>query len=129
MAVLDHHHQHLQRGWAEEKGRLEDRRQQLLVAAGKAAMALRERWPTLAGVWLFGSVLKPTAFQRHSDLDLVVEGLPAAAQLEALGIVEHVVDSIMAHAGQPGIAIDLARLEDLSPHWQDRLRSQALALS
>jgi hypothetical protein len=36
-------------------------------------------------------VLKPAAFQRHSDLDLVVEGLPAAAHLEALGVVEQVV--------------------------------------
>lgn len=83
MAAVDHHHQHLQRGWALKQGLLEDRRQHLLLAARKAAAALRERWPVLAGVWLFGSSLKPAAFQRHSDL--VIHGLPAAAQLEALG--------------------------------------------
>lgn len=55
--------------------------------------------------------------------------LRAAAQLEALGPVEAVVDPFLAHAGQRGIAIDLARCEDLPPHWQERLRRQALALT
>jgi hypothetical protein len=59
------------------RGAVEERRQQLLVAAGLAAEALRERWPVLQGVWLFGSSLKAGCFRRHSDLDLVVEGLPA----------------------------------------------------
>lgn len=34
-----------------------------------------------------------------------------------------------ANAGQEGIAIDLARWEDLPSHWQERLRRQALALT
>jgi hypothetical protein len=27
-----------------------------------------------------------------------------------------------------GLAIDLVRLEDLDPHWQERIRQRALAL-
>lgn len=81
------------------------------------------------GVWLFGSALDASSFRRHSDLDLVVEGLPAAAQLEALGLVEAVVDQSLANVGQEGIAIDLARWEDLPSHWQERLRRQAMALT
>ncbi|MFM7640438.1 MAG: hypothetical protein ACKO45_02655 [Cyanobium sp.] len=129
MVSIDLHHQHLQRRWALERQALEQRRLELLVAAEEAARALRERWPALRGVWVFGSVLDPAAFRRHSDLDLVVDGLPASAQLEALGLVEGVVDQVLANAGQGGIAIDLARHEDLPPHWQDRLRRQALVLT
>ena len=128
MAVVNLHHQHLQRRWAQEQGLVEERRQLLLLAAGRAAEALRERWPMVQGVWLFGSALDASSFRRHSDLDLVVEGLPAAAQLEALGLVEGVVDQSLANAGQEGIAIDLARWEDLPCHWQERLRRQAMAL-
>jgi len=128
MAPVDLHHQHLQRRWGQEQGLVEERRQRLLVAAGRAADALRERWPMVQGVWLFGSALDASSFRRHSDLDLVVEGLPAAAQLEALGLVEGVVDQSLANAGQEGIAIDLARWEDLPSHWQERLRQQAMAL-
>ncbi|MEB3324160.1 MAG: hypothetical protein VKM17_02335 [Cyanobacteriota bacterium] len=75
------------------------------------------------------SALEASSFGRHSDLDLVVEGLPAAAQLEALGLVEGVVDQSLAHAGQEGIAIDLSRWDDMPSHWQERLRRQAMALN
>jgi len=128
MAAVDLHHEHLQRRWSQEQGLVEERRQRLLVAAGRAAEALRERWPELEGVWLLGSAREASSFRRRSDLDLVVEGLPAAAQLEALGLVEGVVDQSLANAGQEGIAIDLARWEDLPSHWQERLRRQARAL-
>lgn len=128
MAAVDLQHQHLQRRWAQEQGLLEERRQLLRLAAGRAAKALRERWPIVQGVWLFGSALEASSFRRHSDLDVVVEGLPSVAQLEALGLVESVVDQSLANAGQEGIAIDLARWEDLPPHWHERLRQQAMAL-
>ena len=75
------------------------------------------------------SALEASSFGRHSDLDLVVEGLPAAAQLEALGLVEGVVDQSLANAGQEGITIDLSRWDDWPPHWQERLRRQAMALT
>jgi predicted nucleotidyltransferase len=129
MAAVDLQHQHLQRRWAQEQGLLEERRQLLRLAAGRAAKALRERWPIVQGVWLFGSALEASSFRRHSDLDVVVEGLPSVAQLEALGLVESVVDQSLANAGQEGIAIDLARWEDLPFHWQERLRRQAMALT
>jgi predicted nucleotidyltransferase len=129
MAAVDLQHQHLQRRWAQEQGLLEERRQLLRLAAGRAAKALRERWPIVQGVWLFGSALEASSFRRHSDLDVVVEGLPSVAQLEALGLVENVVDQSLANAGQEGIAIDLARWEDLPCHWQERLRRQAMALT
>ena len=94
---------------------MEKRRGQLLISATRAARALRERWPLLRGVGLFASVLDPEALQRHSDLDLAVEGLPAGARLKAFGLVEAVVDLFLGNAGQRGNAIDLARCEDLSP--------------
>ena len=128
MSPLDLHHQQLERHWAEEQRQLERRRQVLMEAAAAAARALRERWPMLQGVWVFGSAQEPGSFQRHSDLDLAVEGLPADAQGEALGVVEGIVDGALAAAGEAGIAIDVARSEDLPPHWRERLRQRARAL-
>lgn len=128
MRPLDLHHQQLERHWAEEQRQLERRRQVLMEAAAAAARALRERWPMLQGVWLFGSAQEPGSFQRHSDLDLAVEGLPADAQGEALGVVEGIVDGALAAAGEGGIAIDVVRSEDLPPHWRERLRQRARAL-
>jgi hypothetical protein len=60
MIAVDLHHQHLQRRWAREQGLVEERRQLLLVAAGRAAEALRERWPLLQGVWLLPFLLRMT---------------------------------------------------------------------
>lgn len=71
MAAVDLHHQHLQRRWAQEQGAVEERRQQLLVAAGLAAEALRERWPVLQGVWFGAGGQLLSA--RDLALDLTVE--------------------------------------------------------
>ena len=128
MSPLDLHHQQLERHWAEEQRQLERRRQVLMEAAAAAARALRERWPMLQGVWVFGSAQEPGSFQRHSDLDLAVEGLPADARGEALGVVEGIVDGALAAAGEAGIAIDVVRSEDLPPHWRERLRQRARGL-
>jgi predicted nucleotidyltransferase len=129
MPALDPRHALLRRQWAEESERLEQRRQQLLAAAGAAALALRERWPDLEAVWLFGSAAGPGTLCHHSDLDLAVAGLPPEDQIAALGVVERVVDGALAAAGEAGLAIDLVRLEDLAPHWQARIRQRALPLS
>ena len=128
MSPVDRHHQHLQQLWAEEQRLLEQRRQRLVAAAGLAERALRQRWPVVRGVWLFGSAQSPEAFRRHSDLDLAVEGLPEEAHLQAIGEVERVVDPALVAAGESGIAIDVVRSEDLPPHWRERLREQALPL-
>jgi predicted nucleotidyltransferase len=82
----------------------------------------------LQGVWLFGSAQEPGSFQRHSDLDLAVEGLPAEAHGQALAVVEGIVDGALAAAGENGIAIDVVRSEDLPPHWRERLCQRARAL-
>jgi predicted nucleotidyltransferase len=129
MATLDPHHAVLRQQWAEEAEALERRRRRLHFAAGEAACALKEAWPQLDGVWLFGSAATPQGFRRHSDLDLALAGLPVEAQIAALGVVERQVDAALAAAGETGIAIDLVRLEDLEPHWQGRIRQRAHRLA
>ena len=110
-------------------GWLERRRQRLLDAAADAAQALQAAWPEIEAVWLFGSAATAQSLRRHSDLDLAVAGLPATAHTAALGVVEQVVDTALAAAAEAGTAIDLVRLEDLAPHWQQRIRQRALRLS
>lgn len=121
MPCLDPHHAVLRRQWAAEVQALERRRRHLLAAAEEAAGGLKRRWPSLAGVWLFGSARSGPGFRRHSDLDLAVEGLAPADQSAALGLVEPVVDRAMEAAGEAGCSIDLVRLEDLAPHWRERI--------
>jgi len=83
--------------------------------AGAAAAALQRHWPALEGIWLFGSLLDGR-FSLTSDLDLAVAGLPADDLLAAMAALEPLQDTI---------TIDLVRLEDLPPHWQQRLRARA----
>ena len=128
MATLDPHHAVLRQQWAEEAEALERRRQRLLDAAADAAHALQAAWPEIEAVWLFGSAATAQGLRRHSDLDLAVAGLPATAHTAALGVVEQVVDTALAAAAEAGTAIDLVRLEDLDPHWQQRIRQRALRL-
>ena len=80
-----------------------------------AVAALQQLWPALAGIWLFGS-LNDGRFSLTSDLDLAVAGLPADDLLAAMAVLEPLQDTI---------AIDLVRLEDLPPHWQQRIRARA----
>ncbi|TVS02445.1 MAG: nucleotidyltransferase domain-containing protein [Cyanobium sp. PLM2.Bin73] len=129
MPSLDPHQTLLRRQWAEEAQALEHRRQQLLAGALEAASTLRAQWPTTEAVWMFGSAAAQHALRRHSDLDLAVAGLPAEAHLSALAVVERVLDRAMAAASQDPVAIDLVRLEDLDPHWQERIRQRALPLT
>jgi len=128
MQATDPHHEVLRHRWAEEAAALERRRRQLVAAAREAALGLSHRWPAVEAIWLFGSATAPQSFRRHSDLDLAVAGLPAQAQIEALALVEQLVDPALAAAGEAGIAIDLVRLEDLDPHWQARVRQRGLPL-
>ena len=132
MPALDPHHALLRQQWALECDALERRRQRLLAAAATAALGLRERWPMLEAVWLFGSTATPPTstqgFRRHSDLDLAVAGLPAEAHIAAMAVVERQVDAALAADGEAGVAIDLVRVEDLEPHWQNRIREQACRL-
>ena len=85
-----------------------------------AAERLSRRWPDLQGIWLFGS-LHDGRFGLSSDVDLAVAGLPDDALLSAMALLEPLQDG--------EIVIDLVRLEDLAPHWQQRIRERAALLS
>ena len=70
-----HGQQYWQARFAADRERLEQRRQMGLNQAAAAAQELRQTWPSIRAVHLFGSI--PDArFRDHSDLDLLVEGLP-----------------------------------------------------
>ncbi len=74
-----------------------------MAQATKAAEAMRERWPQISAIHLFGSIID-NRFRSHSDLDLMVNGLPHAALLDAIRLAEE--------AGP--LPVDLKRREDLS---------------
>ena len=108
-----------QRRLAAEAVALAERQASARLLAQEAARLLGERWPQLQGVWLFGS-LHDGRFGLHSDVDLAVAGLPADGLLSAMALLEPL---------QTGaIAIDLVRLEDLDPHWQQRIRERGACL-
>ncbi len=88
-----------------------------MAQARGAALRLQDRWRDLRRVWVFGSVLGP-GFRDHSDLDLLAEGLPAAALLDAVAIAEAVGP----------LTVDLKRIEDLDPQLRRRLLAHARTL-
>jgi predicted nucleotidyltransferase len=106
-----------QKRFAEDRQDLERRRGQGLDQARQAAVVLAGRWPGIRQVWLFGSLLGES-FREHSDLDLLVEGLPAEALIEALGLAER----------QGPMAVDLRRAEDLELELRQRLLRRSKAL-
>jgi predicted nucleotidyltransferase len=118
MAVSEAHRRHWQQRWAAEARAIEQLRQASLAQAEVAADRLRQRWPGLGGIWVFGSLLGE-GFAAHSDIDLAVEGLPTADLLTALAVAEA--------AG--AIPLDLVRLESLPPHWQQRIRAHGRRLA
>jgi predicted nucleotidyltransferase len=105
---------HAQEYWrqrfAADSAQLEQTRQAGLAQAIKAAAAMREKWPHIRTIHLFGSVLDDR-FRSHSDLDLLVEGLPPAALLDAIALAED--------AGP--LPVDLKRQDDLSEDLVERL--------
>ena len=112
---------HAQEYWrqrfAADREKLEKVRQEGLAQATKAAAAMRERWSQIRSMHLFGSVLDDR-FRSHSDLDLLVDGLPPAALLDAIALAED--------AGP--LSVDLKRREDLNDDLVQRLlrKSQTL---
>ena len=105
---------HAQQYWASrlaaDASRLEQRRQAGLRQAALAAASLRQAWPDIRAVHLFGSILDER-FRDHSDLDLLVEGLPSTGLLDAIALAEE--------AGP--LQVDLKRQEDFSDDLIDRL--------
>ena len=105
---------HAQEYWASrldaDAARLEKRRQAGLSQAARAAASLRQAWPDIHHIHLFGSILD-ARFRDHSDLDLLVEGLPPTGLLEAIALAEE--------AGP--LQGDLNRQEDFSDDLIQRL--------
>ena len=105
-----HAEQYWTQRFAADREQLEKRRQEGLAQASKGAEAMRERWPQIRSIHLFGSVLDDR-FRSHSDLDLLVEGLPPTALLDAIALAE----------GAGPLPVDLKRREDLSDDLVQRL--------
>jgi predicted nucleotidyltransferase len=112
-----HAEQYWKKRFAADREELEKIRQEGFAQAAKAAAAMRERWPQIRAVHLFGSVLDDR-FRSHSDLDVLVEGLPPAALLDAIALAD----------GAGPLPVDLKRQEDLSDDLVQRLlrKSQTL---
>ena len=125
MAVSAAHRAHWQQRLSAEAAAIAQRRSSAELQAKAAAQALAQRWPQLQGIWLFGSVLEP-GFGLNSDLDLCVQGLPAAEQLEAMAVVDGL--ELAAPEATERLPIDLVRLEALPPHWQERLWERGRSL-
>ena len=125
MVVSAAHRQNWQRRLQAEAEAIAQRRLLAEQQAQQAAAILRDRWPEICAVRLFGSVLEPS-FGLNSDLDLCVEGLPSEALLDAMEVLD---EALLRHAEpEQCLPIDLVRLEALPPHWQQRLRDQARQL-
>ena len=112
-----HAEEYWKQRFAADREQLEQTRQAGLAQATKAAAAMRERWPQIRAVHLFGSVLDDR-FRSHSDLDLLVDGLPPGSLLDAIAIAED--------AGP--LPVDLKRQEDLSDDLVQRLLRKSLTL-
>ena len=112
-----HAEEYWKQRFAADRAQLEKRRQEGLAQATKAAAAMREKWPQIRAVHLFGSVLDDR-FRSHSDLDLLVEGLPPEALLDAIRLAEV--------AGP--LPVDLKREDDLSDDLVERPLSKSQTL-
>jgi len=102
-----------QRARAEASARRTDR---LRARARQAAQRLVTQFG-VTRVWLFGSLAWGSAHP-DSDVDLLVEGLPAAVWSEATGVVEAIVDG----------AVDLVRVEEAASSLSERVRREGILL-
>jgi len=82
-----HAEQYWKKRFAADRAQLEQKRQAGLVQAAKAASTMRQRWPQIKAIHLFGSVLGKQ-FCSHSDLDLLVDGLPPESLINAIGTLK-----------------------------------------
>lgn len=105
-----HAQSYWQRRFAVDKNLLEEQRELALQQIRLAAIALRERWPLIKSIWVFGSVLGE-GFHEESDIDLMVEGLPPQDLLRAIKLAE--TDACRS--------VDLKRVEDISAELRFRL--------
>jgi predicted nucleotidyltransferase len=81
----------------------EARRQRALESVRKEAPAILSRWPCVHRAYLFGSITRPGAFHKGSDVDIAVEGVTAEEYLAVWRALERAL---------PDWAIDL---RDITP--------------
>jgi len=103
---------------AEERRR--KRWQEALAAADRCAQILYENYG-VAKVYLFGSLNDPEAFHDRSDIDLVVEGLPASLYFKALAELWRQLP--------PDLKLDLIPFEDADPELRRRVLEEGVTLS
>lgn len=96
------------------------RMHEALAAADRCAQILYENYG-VAKVYLFGSLNDPEAFHDRSDIDLVVEGLPASLYFKALAELWRQLP--------PGIELDLIPFEDANPELRERVLEEGVTLS
>jgi predicted nucleotidyltransferase len=101
---------------ARERARAE-RAAELAGEARVAARAIARAWPTVRRVWLFGSVAAGRA-REGSDIDLMVEGLPREARLDAAVLAGEVTSA----------TVDLVRLEEAPPSLVATVHETGVAL-
>lgn len=63
---------------ARRRAEREARRLTALQAASRAVKAVLANYPAVRRAYLFGSVIRPGAFRRDSDVDIAIEGGSAA---------------------------------------------------
>ena len=119
MAFTEHQVREFAEAWkrrmAAQRGRVDPRREALLGKLDAAAALVRQAGAQR--VWLIGS-LAWGLFDKYSDVDLVVLGLPAAAELDARRAVEALLDC----------RVDLLPLELLDVDFAQRVIGQGRKL-
>jgi predicted nucleotidyltransferase len=93
------------------------RRGDLLRGRARQAAGLLVTQFGATRVWLFGSLAWGAAHP-GSDVDLLVEGLPASAWNEATRVVEEIVAT----------AVDLVRVEEAACGLSERVRREGIVL-
>ncbi len=101
---------------AAERAAAAERASGLLGRARAAARRLATEHGA-SKVWLFGSLAWGQA-HAASDVDLLVEGLPAETWSAASALLE----------AEVGAAVDLVRVEEAPPGLEERVRSQGVLL-
>ena len=105
---------HAQQYWASrleaDAARLKQRPQAGLSEAALTAASLRQAWPDIRSIHLLGSILDERV-RDHSELDLLVEGLPTSGLLEAIALAKE----------EGPLQVDLNRHEDFSDDLIERL--------
>ena len=67
----------------------ENRRLDALAAVRRAILECVQGYPSVRRIYLFGSVVRPEAFRRDSDVDVAVEGIGVAEYFDLWRHLEH----------------------------------------